>query len=41
MPSHRLHLPLPPKRGGAALQAGKEFVYVRIEDPVDPFPLPK
>jgi len=25
----------------AALQAGSEFVYVRIEDPVDPFPLPK
>jgi Holliday junction resolvase RusA-like endonuclease len=24
-----------------ALQAGSEFVYVRIEDPVDPFPLPK
>jgi Holliday junction resolvase RusA-like endonuclease len=24
----------------AALQAGNEFVYVRIEDPVDPFPLP-
>jgi Holliday junction resolvase RusA-like endonuclease len=23
------------------LQAGQEFVYVRIEDPVDPFPLPK
>jgi crossover junction endodeoxyribonuclease RusA len=25
----------------AALQAGSQFVYVRIEDPVDPFPLPK
>jgi Holliday junction resolvase RusA-like endonuclease len=25
----------------AALQAGHQFVYVRIEDPVDPFPLPK
>ena len=25
----------------AAVQAGNEFVYVRIEDPVDPFPLPK
>jgi Holliday junction resolvase RusA-like endonuclease len=25
----------------AAVQAGLEFVYVRIEDPVDPFPLPK
>jgi len=24
-----------------ALQAGSEFIYVRIEDPVDPFPLPK
>lgn len=24
----------------AAVQAGNEFVYVRIEDPVDPFPLP-
>jgi crossover junction endodeoxyribonuclease RusA len=24
-----------------ALQAGSQFVYVRIEDPVDPFPLPK
>jgi Holliday junction resolvase RusA-like endonuclease len=24
-----------------ALQAGSEFVYVRIEDPVNPFPLPK
>jgi Holliday junction resolvase RusA-like endonuclease len=24
-----------------ALQAGSEFVYVRVEDPVDPFPLPK
>src|SRR5262249_47720411 len=24
-----------------ALQAGNQFVYVRIEDPVDPFPLPK
>jgi Holliday junction resolvase RusA-like endonuclease len=24
-----------------ALQAGLQFVYVRIEDPVDPFPLPK
>jgi hypothetical protein len=23
------------------LQAGHEFVYVRLEDPVDPFPLPK
>jgi len=26
---------------GAAVQAGKGFVYVRIEDPVVPFPLPK
>ncbi|MGA7499236.1 MAG: RusA family crossover junction endodeoxyribonuclease [Isosphaeraceae bacterium] len=25
----------------AAVQAGHQFVYVRIEDPVDPFPLPK
>ena len=25
----------------SALQAGSQFVYVRIEDPVDPFPLPK
>jgi hypothetical protein len=25
----------------AALQAGNQFVYVRIEDPVVPFPLPK
>lgn len=25
----------------AAVQAGNEFVYVRIEDPVEPFPLPK
>ncbi len=25
----------------AAVQAGNQFVYVRIEDPVDPFPLPK
>ena len=24
-----------------SLRAGKQFVYVRIEDPVDPFPLPK
>jgi len=24
-----------------AIQAGNEFVYVRIEDPVDPYPLPK
>ena len=24
-----------------ALQAGLQFVYVRIEDPADPFPLPK
>jgi Holliday junction resolvase RusA-like endonuclease len=24
-----------------ALQAGLQFVYVRIEDPTDPFPLPK
>jgi crossover junction endodeoxyribonuclease RusA len=24
-----------------ALQVGQAFVYVRIEDPVDPFPLPK
>jgi Holliday junction resolvase RusA-like endonuclease len=24
-----------------ALQAGAQFVYVRIEDPADPFPLPK
>jgi Holliday junction resolvase RusA-like endonuclease len=24
-----------------ALQAGSQFVYVRIEDPVVPFPLPK
>jgi hypothetical protein len=24
-----------------ALQAGNPFVYVRIEDPVSPFPLPK
>jgi hypothetical protein len=25
----------------SAVQAGNEFVYVRVEDPVDPFPLPK
>ncbi len=25
----------------SAVQAGKQFVYVRIEEPVDPFPLPK
>jgi Holliday junction resolvase RusA-like endonuclease len=25
----------------SAIQAGNQFVYVRIEDPVDPFPLPK
>ncbi len=25
----------------ASVQAGNEFVYVRIEDPIDPFPLPK
>ena len=25
----------------AAVQAGNQFVYVRIEDAVDPFPLPK
>jgi Holliday junction resolvase RusA-like endonuclease len=24
-----------------AVQAGNQFVYVRIEDPIDPFPLPK
>lgn len=24
-----------------AIQAGTQFVYVRIEDPVEPFPLPK
>ena len=24
-----------------AVRAGNEFVYVRIEDPVEPFPLPK
>jgi Holliday junction resolvase RusA-like endonuclease len=24
-----------------AIQAGAQFVYVRLEDPVDPFPLPK
>ena len=24
-----------------AIQKGSQFVYVRIEDPVDPFPLPK
>lgn len=24
-----------------ALQAGNQFVYVRLEDPVNPFPLPK
>ncbi len=24
-----------------AIQANKQFVYVRIEDPADPFPLPK
>ncbi len=24
-----------------AIQAGNQFVYVRIEDPIDPFPLPK
>lgn len=29
------------KRLVAAVQAGSQFVYVRIEDPVDPFPLPK
>jgi hypothetical protein len=23
-----------------ALQAGSQFVYVRVEDPVDPYPLP-
>lgn len=25
----------------AAIQAGADFVYVRIEDPVHPFPLPR
>lgn len=25
----------------SAVQAGNQFVYIRIEDPVDPFPLPK
>ena len=25
----------------ASVQAGNEFVYIRIEDAVDPFPLPK
>jgi len=25
----------------STLQTGKQFVYVRLEDPVDPFPLPK
>ena len=25
----------------SAVQAGNQFVYVRIEEPVDPFPLPK
>jgi Holliday junction resolvase RusA-like endonuclease len=25
----------------SAIQAGQQFVYVRIEDPVEPFPLPK
>lgn len=25
----------------ANIQAGNQFVYVRIEDPLDPFPLPK
>ncbi len=25
----------------AAIQAGSQFVYVRIEDPTDPYPLPK
>ncbi len=25
----------------SAVQVGSEFVYVRIEDAVDPFPLPK
>lgn len=25
----------------SAVQAGNQFVYVRIEDPVDPYPLPK
>jgi hypothetical protein len=25
----------------SAVQAGSQFVYVRIEEPVDPFPLPK
>jgi Holliday junction resolvase RusA-like endonuclease len=24
-----------------AIQAGSHFIYVRLEDPVDPFPLPK
>jgi Holliday junction resolvase RusA-like endonuclease len=24
-----------------ALQAGTQFVYIRLEDPVDPFPLPR
>jgi crossover junction endodeoxyribonuclease RusA len=25
----------------ASVQAGNQFVYVRIDDPVDPFPLPR
>jgi hypothetical protein len=25
----------------SAVQAGSQFVYVRVEDPIDPFPLPK
>jgi crossover junction endodeoxyribonuclease RusA len=25
----------------ASVQAGSQFVYVRIDDPVDPFPLPR
>ena len=25
----------------SAIQAGQQFVYVRIEDPVDPYPLPR
>lgn len=29
------------KRIVSAVQGGNQFVYVRIEDPVDPFPLPK
>ncbi len=24
-----------------AIQTGQQFVYVRIEDPVDPYPLPR